>query len=75
MRTLIVQIRRNMTGLSSHVLPVEEAERVWCPKAVPEDPQYGRTCLTIHCTPGSAFTEPFGSRVAAHLCRSERTRR
>ena len=24
-----------------------------------------RTCLTLHCTPGSAFTEPSGFRVAA----------
>lgn len=33
-----------------------------------------RTCLTIHCTPGSAFMEPFGFGLTAHTsCRSERT--
>jgi hypothetical protein len=39
-----------------------------CPKAVPEDPQYEENLPHLHCTPGSAFTEPSRlPRRRAHL--------
>lgn len=31
-----------------------------------------RTCLTLHCTPGSAFTEPSGFRAATRTSLYER---